>query len=187
MKGGKIVKKSEYQLVCQARGGDIDGFGELYRRHYKGIVAIAFSISGCRHTAEDVAQETFAVACVAIVRLRDPDKFAQWLAGICRNLARKKFRHKKEKQLYDEDLNSVCSAKACQEGPDELADIKQAVWKLPEKAREVIILRYYNDMSYEQIARSTGLSVQAVNGRIMRAKKKIVSLLGMKGHHNEKE
>ena len=55
--------------------------------------------------------------------------------------------------------------------------VREAIWKLPASAREVIVLRYYNDLSYERMAEVLGISIQAVNGRVIRAKRKLGNIL----------
>jgi RNA polymerase sigma-70 factor (ECF subfamily) len=148
------------------------------------MTAIAFSLSGQAEATEDIAQETFAIACRDIGRLSHPDKFAAWLAGICRNTARKYLRTRKEKRLSDDYLHLQSDDPTTMD-PETRTLIRQAVWSLPEKLRETIILRYYDGLSYEQIARINALTVQGVNGRILRAKKKIVSCLKKKGLHHD--
>ncbi|MCK4998998.1 MAG: sigma-70 family RNA polymerase sigma factor [Anaerohalosphaera sp.] len=172
-------------LVSNARNGSIDDFGQLYQRYYKSIVAIAYSMTGSTHTAEEIAQETFAVACGDIIRLRDLGKFAQWLAGICRNLSRKALRDKKEKRLSNDMFALIADQPEDEADQDLIENVRQAVLSLSDKSREVIILRYYEGLNYEQIAEINGLTNQAINGWIFRAKKKIASYLKKKGLYNE--
>jgi len=174
------LEKSEYDWACEAYNGNIEAFGCLYKRYYKSMTAIAFSLSGRSDVAEDIAQETFAIACQDIGRLSHPDKFAAWLAGICRNTAKKFLRTRREKRLPD-DSSCLQSDDETKIDPETQAIIRQAVWSLPEKSREVIILRYYDGLSYEQIAKINALTVQGVNGRMFRAKKKIICYLKKKG------
>jgi len=75
---------TENKLVERAQNGCIDSFGALYRRHFGSMVALAYSATGNICVAEDAAQETFAIACRDLSKLKSKDKFAAWLAGICR-------------------------------------------------------------------------------------------------------
>jgi len=178
------LEKSEYDWVCEACSGNIEAFGCLYKSYYKSMTAIAYSLAGRFDVAEDIAQETFAIACQDIARLSHPDKFAAWLAGICRNTARKFLRAKKEQRLPD-DFSYFQSDDETAIDSETQGVVRQAVWSLPKKYREAVILRYYDGLSYEQIAKINDLTVQGVNGRILRAKKKIVLYLKKRGLHHE--
>lgn len=93
--GGNIVSlNSETKLVEAARNGHLESFGALYERYHSPMVALAYSMLADRDLAEDAAQEVFAVACRDIGSLKSKEKFAAWLAGICRNTARQMLRSK---------------------------------------------------------------------------------------------
>ena len=82
-----VLQKPDLTLVGRACNGDTDSFTELCRRYYPAMVAIAHSIIGDRHLAEDAAQQTFAKAVRQMSQLKNKSKFAAWLAAICRNVA----------------------------------------------------------------------------------------------------
>jgi RNA polymerase sigma-70 factor (ECF subfamily) len=171
-------------LVEAAQNGHLESFEALYQRYYGAMVALAYSVLADIHLAEDAAQETFAIACRNLPNLRRKDKFAAWLGGICRNVARQMRRRE----------NQAVTASACQppRNPDSKDDrtdaIRRAVWQLRPAERELVVLRYYDNMPYEQIAFVLGISAGAVNGRLIRAKRKIAAYLkrdGFKGVNNE--
>ena len=141
------------------------------------MVAVAHSLLGDRHLAEDAAQETFAKAAVKLPQLRQTDKFAGWLATICRNQARDMARRENVTQVNDEVL-----ATATETHRDDSGDaVRQALKKLSSPARELIFLRYYDGLSYEQISKVLGISEQAINGRLRRAKRKMADYLRHNG------
>jgi RNA polymerase sigma-70 factor (ECF subfamily) len=159
---------SDEQLVEQAGNGCLDSFGVLYQRYYGSMVALAYSATGNIHAAEDVAQETFAVACKALPKLRSKDRFTGWLAGICRNVAKQMNRR--------EILKDVHRPPFSQAQPEQnlfTAEVRQIVWQLRLRDREPVVLRYYDNLSYEQIAAVLGITLAAVHGRLIRAKRKI--------------
>ncbi|MFA5864419.1 MAG: sigma-70 family RNA polymerase sigma factor [Phycisphaerae bacterium] len=173
------------QLVQGAKQGSLDCFGQLYHRYYASMVALAYSLLADRHLSEDSAQEAFAVACRDLQNLRCNDKFAGWLAGICRNVAKQMLRTRKE--LISNDHTPAADDKSEGDGVSET--IRRAVWQLAPADREVIVLRYYNDLSYEQIAAVLGISELAVHGRLVRSKRKIEKILrrnGLMKDHDEK-
>ena len=83
-----MPEKPDSVLVEAAIGGDADCFTELCRRYYPAMVAIAHSVLSDRHLAEDAAQQAFAKAAVKLPRLKKESRFANWLAVICRNVAK---------------------------------------------------------------------------------------------------
>ena len=168
---------SETQLVEAAQNGNLESFGVLYERYHSAMVALAYSVLGNRDLADDAAQETFAIACQKLGTLRRRDKFAVWLASICRNTARNILRSKGEAailtaQSYSEDIEM---------GAERRDAIRQAVWKLRSAERELIVLRYYNGFSQAQISSVLDISPSAVNGRLVRAKRKIAKYLERNG------
>ena len=168
-----IVQKPDTILVEAAIDGDADSFTELCRRYYPAMVAIAHSLIGDRHLAEDVAQQAFAKAAVKLPQLKRKSQFAGWLAAICRNAARDMTRSR-EMPASDVDLSAV----PANSGHDGAAEaVREALGRLSAPAREVVFLRFYDGLSYEQISAVLGISEQAINGRLRRAKKKMAEHL----------
>ena len=173
-----VAQKPDTVLVKAAINGNAEGFTELCRRYYPAMVAIAHSILGDRHLAEDAAQQAFAKAALKLPQLKKENRFAGWLAVICRNVARDMAR-RADSYRTAEDLSTV----AAKSGDDNsIAETgREAISKLSASARELIFLRYYDGMSYEQISSVLGISKQAINGRLRRAKKKMAGYLRRNG------
>ena len=169
---------TEAQLIEAAQGGDVESFGVLYGRYYGPIKALAWSMLGDHHLAEDAAQQTFAVACGALGRLRSREKFGWWLAGICRNTARQMARAQSKTTLVETWAG----------GPEfsgvvgDNGTVQRAIRQLPVKAREVIVLRYYDNLPYDRIGAVLGISESAVHGRLIRAKRKMKKYLKLNGY-----
>lgn len=170
-----MIVKSEEFLVEAAQNGHLDSFAALYGRYYSCMVALAYSVLGDIHLAEDAAQETFAIACRSLPNLKSKDKFAAWLAGICRNVARQMGRTKGKLTA----LNELTPAE--NEKDDRRDVIRRAVWQLRAFYKEPIVLRYYDNLPYDKIASMLGISPQAVHGRLTRAKRKIAKYLKRNG------
>jgi len=168
-----MEQKPDTALVKAAMDGDAESFAELCRRYYPAMVAIAHSVIGDRHLAEDAAQETFAKAAVKLPYLRNQKKFAGWLAVICRNAARDMAGRTKDPGTIGE-VSRVSS----QSGRVDSAEaVRDALNRLSDSAREVIYLRFYDGLSYEQISAVLGISEEAINGRLRRAKRKMAEYL----------
>jgi len=164
-------------LVEAAQNGHLESFGALYERYHSPMVALAYSVLGDRDLADDAAQETFAIACQKLGTLRHSDKFAAWLASICRNVAHSTLRSKGKSAAvnFQERIEN-------QNSKDYRRDaIRQAVWKLRPADRELIVMRYYDGFSQAQISNVLDISPQAVNGRLFRAKRKIAKYLKRNG------
>ncbi|MHC4111620.1 MAG: RNA polymerase sigma factor [Planctomycetota bacterium] len=172
-----VLQKPDLTLVERACDGDSDSFTELCQRYYPAMVAVAHSILGDRHLAEDAAQQAFANAVRKLSHLKNKSKFAAWLAAICRNVALDLACNRDTFQNTD-DL-SMIAAESHENGTTEA--IREVLNKLSAPAREVIFLRFYDGMTYEQISGVLGISEQAINGRLRRAKKKIANYLRRSG------
>lgn len=172
-----LESECDRTLVEQAARGDGDSFTELCRRYYGSMVAIGHSILRDRHLAEDAAQQAFAKAAVSLPKLRKADQFGRWVAAICRNEARDLARARREPLPEDEPPIT--------EGPTDSDEscriVKEAVGRLPDEAREVVFLRFYDSLSYDQISAVLGISEQAINGRLRRAKHRLAQYLRRSG------
>jgi RNA polymerase sigma-70 factor (ECF subfamily) len=169
------MKEPEDQILVQrALQADPESFGELCRRYYQSLVAVADSILMDHHLAEDAAQETLAAACRQLAKLKKPERFSPWIVAICRNVS---------KDMLRKVLRERKVANAHQRSEQDCAEDKQkvilteALQQLPEHLREVVFLRFYNEMSYRHMAKVLGATEQVIDGRIRRAKKKMAIYL----------
>ena len=169
---------SETQLVEAAQDGHLESFGALYQRYHSSMVALAYSMLADRDLAEDAAQEVFAIACRDIGTLKNEGRFGAWLAGICRNISRQMLRVGKSRAVCPASEPAVV-------GRDDTEDrqeaVRRAVWGLRRSEREVIVLRYFDGFSQARISQVLDISSQAVNGRLVRAKRKIAKYLKRNG------
>jgi RNA polymerase sigma-70 factor (ECF subfamily) len=177
-----VPQKPDMALVEAAINGDADSFTELCRRYYPAMVAIAHSVLGDRHLAEDAAQQAFAKAALKLPQLKNKNKFAGWLTVICRNVARDIARDAK-KLRTTEQLSAVAAESL---GPRSHQDdvtgvVREGIAELSGSQKEVVFLRFYDGMTYERISAVLGISEQAINGRLRRAKKEIAKYLRRNG------
>jgi len=168
---------NEVALVEAAQGGHLDSFGALYQRYHNPIVALAYAQLGDKHAAEDAAQEAFAIACRDLASLRDRGKFGAWLGGICRNVTRQIIRTRSQPiPVPDKPLNDRRP-----EDTERWQAVRQAVWKLEPPERELIVMRYFNGFSQARISEVLDITPSAVNGRLVRAKRKVAQWLKRDG------
>ena len=173
---------AERQLVDSAVDGDIESFGELCRRYYSPMAAIAYSVLGDHQLAEDAAQESFARALVSLRKLKNRTRFGPWLAAICRNIAKDMLTAKARQAGVAGSSQAAPSSYTNEDG----ALVRRAIERLPAAAREVIVLRYYNNLSYEEITSVSGASPAAINGRLARARRRLAKHLKRNGFPESK-
>jgi len=172
-----MESKPDSVLVEQAARGDGASFTELCRRYYGAMVAIGHAVLQDRHLAEDAAQQAFAKAAVHLPELRRADQFGPWLATICRNEAKDLAQAHWEPPVVDEP---EVAARLPDSGESDKL-VREALSRLPAEAKEVVYLRFYDGLSYDQISAVLGISEQAINGRLRRAKKRLAQYLRRSG------
>jgi RNA polymerase sigma-70 factor (ECF subfamily) len=172
-----VSDQTETKLVEAAFNGDIESFGKLCQRYYAAMAAIAYAVLSDHQLAEDAAQESFARALVRIKSLKERAKFAPWLAAICRNVA-KDMVTIKARQVNTDDFSKIAKENNHNEST---TLIRRAIEQLPVSAKELIVLRYYNNLSYEEISSVLGISRPTINGRLTRAKRKMAKYLRRNG------
>jgi len=168
---------TETELVEAARKGDVNSFGELYGRHYVTVVGAAYCVLTDRHLAEDAAQEAFAIACRELAGLRRADKFSPWICAIARRVAIRMAKTRRDRVSLEE----AAAAPMTDSEPHPCDVVQQAVRDLPEKAREVVVLHYFTGLSHKEVAASLGLSLSAVHGRLVRARRILAERLSGNG------
>jgi RNA polymerase sigma-70 factor (ECF subfamily) len=148
---------------------------------------IALGLVGNREDAMDLSQEAFVRAYRHIKDVKPNRKFFPWFYQILKNLCishLRKRRYRRASSLNSEDCPEVASTDDCF-SPEEVAsrdEIKDKVWqaigKLDDKHREVIILRHFQNMSYDQIAEALFCNKGTVTSRLYYARKRLEELLG---------
>jgi len=172
------MKEPEDQILVQrALQADLKSFGELCRRYYNSLVAMAYSILPDHHLAEDAAQEALVEACRQLPKLKRPELFGPWIGAICRNVAKDMLRKvlRERKAAYAHPRSEQDRAE-----DEQKVILTEALQQLPEHLREVVFLRFYNEKSYEQMAKILGVTEQTIDGRLRRAKRIIAGYLKKK-------
>ena len=182
---------TEEELVRSAAKGDEMAFAQLVALHEKRIFALALRMTGNQEDAADVAQEAFLSAWRGLPNFRGEAGFATWLYRLTSNAAidflRKNKRQRAEASLNDEDLglNAPDPAPTPQEQA-EAQSLREAVrWGLGELSREhrqVLDLREYQELSYEEIAQRLDVDLGTVKSRLSRARSALRKILLRSGN-----
>jgi RNA polymerase sigma-70 factor (ECF subfamily) len=152
-------------LVRLARDGDQVAFRLLVERHQRMVLARARQLCANPSDADDIMQESFLHAFIALDQLRDPDRFAGWLAGITRNLCRNLRRRGQLTLVPDwpEPLHPAADGLPSAEDLDRAEALRDAVADLPAGQRRAVTLHYYADLPPAQIAEPAGAARVALH------------------------
>ena len=162
-------------------------FNQLYHAYAKDVHRFAFWLCGDSDEANDITLETFERAWLADSDIRT-ETVKAYLFTIARNRFLYKLqRHKRHVPLHETMPDTAIALETKTELQSELQWTLEAMQQLPEIDRAVLILRAEEGLSYEEIARTTGLSVSAAKVKIFRARAKLVSLLSGTITRNEHE
>lgn len=167
-----MTEKTDANLVATALKGDAESFSRLCEQYYRPLVAIAYAQLADRGMAEDAAQEALLAAYRGIARLKKPEQFAGWLTSICRNIAIDMARAR-ARAKHAESVDGSPVPGSCRHESDTVDVVREIISRLEPNMREVVYLRYYSRMSYGRIAQTLGISEEAVNGRLRRARDRI--------------
>jgi RNA polymerase sigma-70 factor (ECF subfamily) len=143
----------------------------LVEEHYVALYRYAYRLSGTATDAEDLAQETFCKAQANLGQLRDPARAKAWLFCILRNVFLHKARGEKQRRCVTlDDLSDVPDRTPEPLPPVDPEQLQEALNELPETFRTPIILYYFDDFSYRDIAEQMELPLGTVMSRLARAK-----------------
>lgn len=141
---------------------------ELVTRHAQTVFRYAYRLSGSMVDAEDLTQETFLLAAKNIDQLENPIRAQGWLLAITRNAFLRQRRVHQVALVEDMAATAVESAVESDGADEELLQI--AIQSLPEEQRVMILMFYFEDMSYKEIAEQLGIPIGTVMSRLSRAK-----------------
>jgi RNA polymerase sigma-70 factor, ECF subfamily len=171
---------SDAELVRLARAGRTEAYGELVRRWAGRVTALCHAKVGKAHLADDLAQETLLRGFRALGSLTDPDRFGAWLCGIALRTCLDWLKAKKNAQIpfsalapgqnLDNYLHDPRAGEAGVDREDELRRLLAEVEALPEDYRKVVMLYYYEDVTYRELAGLLGVSPATINARLTRAR-----------------
>ena len=162
-------------------------FNQLYHSYAKDMHRFAFWLCGDTDEANDITLETFERAWLADSEIRT-ETVKAYLFTIARNRFLAKLqRHKRHTSLPETMPDPALALETRTELQSELQLTLEAMQQLPEIDRAVLILRAEEGLSYEEIARTTGLTVVAAKVKVFRARAKLVSLLSKTTTRNDHE
>ncbi|MBI3948284.1 MAG: RNA polymerase sigma factor [Armatimonadetes bacterium] len=170
--------REDAQLVQAALAGDGGAYEELARRYRDAAFGIAFHRLGDFEAARDVAQEALVTAYVELPMLREPAKFAHWLARITTSAAITELRRRRPTLSLDAPetpapAGTESDPAAALARAEKAREVRKALAGLPEPDRLAVILHYVNGYSHAEIGGILGTTVSAVKSRVHRARRRL--------------
>lgn len=182
--------ENESSLLIKAKEGNVQAFEELTRSYYSKVYNICYRMLNNSEDAYEQAQETFIKAYKYIKDFKGNCSYATWLYRIATNICLDFIRKNKNKKTLSieenisEDIKIKDRLVSESPGPEKIAErnaqklaIRQAIAKMNEKNRVIIILRDYMGLSYEEISDTVNIPVGTVKSRISRARSELRELL----------
>jgi RNA polymerase sigma-70 factor (ECF subfamily) len=176
-RGAIVEALSDVELVELVLAGEQDAFEVLVERYKDAVQNLAYRMLGNVSEAEDVTQEVFVRAYTQLATYKPAHKFSTWLLSIASHLAIDQLRRRRFLALPLEDVPFLEWIADHGTGPEQSAlqgeqqdEIQAYLQRLPGKYRAVILLRYWYDLSYEEIATALHLTPALVKARLHRAR-----------------
>jgi RNA polymerase sigma-70 factor (ECF subfamily) len=175
-------------FVRRTLAGDQDAFTALVEKYKDPVYNVAYRMLGNATEAEDVAQEAFVRAYTQLHTYKDSHRFSTWLLSIASHLAIDQLRRRRFLALPLENVPFLEWIADLGAGPEQSAvqnetsdEMQQLLQGLPPKYRAVLVLRYWHDFSYEEIASVLHLTPPLVKARLHRARELVARHLRAQG------
>ncbi len=178
-------QKTDAELVAQARRGDKEAFRQLVERYQQMVERIARKMVAEEWIAHELAQEAILQAYLSLDHLRDASRFKSWLYGITLNICRSYLQDQKLDILSLETImggmhsdivtnfDDIVDPQAIAEAHDLHRVVMNAIDGLSSKDKEATLLFYYEQLTLQEIASLSGVSVGTIKGRLHRARKQL--------------
>ena len=173
----------EQVWVEQARRGDKSAFGRLAQAYQRPVFNLTYRMLGNQQEAEDAAQETFLRAYASLRQYNDDHKFSTWLFSIANHHCIDRLRRRRATYVSIDD-NPVLENLDGETGLPEASalsqehrrEVQRLLDQLEPDYKMPLVLRYWEDYSYEEIATALDLTVAAVKSRLFRGRQQIAKL-----------
>jgi len=155
----------------------VEAFERIVEEYQGRVFRLACSILRNEAAAEDAAQEVFIRLWKALPQFRGESSLSTWIYAISRNTCLTRLKRERIRETLPLEEGKVASIPSPQGDPVGEQEIRALVERLPEKYRQVLVLFYFEERSYEQVAEALALPMGTVKTYLHRAKKELASLL----------
>ena len=175
----------EQEIIGRVLGGDRSAFAGLVEKYQGVIFNLAYRMTGSREDADDLTQETFIRAFQKLHQFQPDKKFFTWLYTIGINLIRNHLKKNARDVSHLAATGSALAHQAQENGTgkddvlsdDRMIRLERIIQRLPVDLREAVILKFIQDLTFDEVANLTGDSVSAVKMRIYRGLEKIKEIM----------
>lgn len=164
---------SDKYYIQRCLDGHPDDFRYLVRNHQWSLAAYLGGKLGNKSDVEEVAQEAFVRAYFSLGQLQKPRSFGSWLIGIAERVAKEKLREQNRRRAMQESF----AADKADDSESIGCELEQAIARLPEQYRDVILLRFYAGRSCKEIAEALDMRLGTVTKTLSRAYSQLRRLL----------
>jgi len=170
---------SDLTIINRVLDGDVEAYAQLVDRNYDRCARIAVRIVGNREDAEEALQDAFLRAFNALGDYEERERFTAWLTRIVVNQCRTVLARTRRREAVFPDLDPVelSFAAIAPDEHDAWPDLERALAQLPHAQREALVLRYADDLTFEEMARITGAGESALKMRVQRGFTRLRALL----------
>lgn len=169
--------EDEDGLIGRCLAGESAAFEPLVQRYHRPLFAAAARLLGNREEARDVTQTVFLKAYQALATCDRQRRFFSWIYRILLNECLNTLRARRPIEPLPDGLAAPAPRVDAVDQAEMRQRVRQALLQLPEAQRELIVLRHYSDMSYEQIALALGIPEKTVKSRLYSARQRLCELL----------
>jgi RNA polymerase sigma-70 factor (ECF subfamily) len=174
-----MIERSDNELIELFQNGDDSAFNHLVLRYQQKVYWVARRFVNDHDGADDVTQEVFCKVYESLREFRNESSVYTWLYRITVNIALNSLRRQKVREFFRidemyelEDEDAVAPDEALEQ-QEQKRLIEEAIAKLPEKQKSVFVLRYYEELPYEEISKVLKTSVGGLKANYFHAVKKI--------------
>lgn len=171
----------ELQLIQEVLGGKTASYEKIVQHYYRKLYGYLFKLVQDKHTTEELTQEVFVKAYKNLDKFRQSKCFGVWLFAIGKNTVLDYFKYTRNRKTYElmEDTDTTPESSA--QNPEHILLRKETIEMvddviqgLPEKYRELILLKYFEELSYDDIAAKLRMSSKEVKWKLHQARRKMV-------------
>ncbi|HEX7586072.1 MAG TPA: RNA polymerase sigma factor [Patescibacteria group bacterium] len=186
----KVKVAGDNSLISLIKDGHPEIYDEIVRRYEKKLFSYIYRLVGNKEEAEDILQNVFVKTYRNIKTFDIERKFSSWIYRIAHNEAINFLKKRNKKKFVSwEDIvasKDKMETKSNERSPIDIwirkesaMEVNQAMDRLPEKYRKVLMLKYFSEKSYEEISKTIGSPVNTVGTLISRAKKKLMTVINL--------
>lgn len=173
-----MIEANDLECIQRTLSGDRNAFGVLVERYQNPVYTLAFRMMGDRDEAEDVAQAAFVKAYEKLSSFDAEYKFFSWLYRIAHNEAVNALERRQRHDVLDEETEAVELAPV----RSDLNDIvNSCLLELSVDHRSVIVLKHFEGLSYDEVARTLGIPEKKVKSRLFSARTALRDIMTRKG------